>query len=68
MVSNGLDITEKQFMKMSDDDQRLVLFRHAVHGKKKFADYAFHKKIQYVWLSVLTAVVGIFTGIRGMVN
>lgn len=66
MASNGLDVSEGQFIRMKAQDQRLVLFRNAVHNRKKFTDYAFHKKIQYVWLSVLTTACGILAGIKGV--
>ena len=62
--SNGLDITEDEFCKMKLKDQNLILFRNIVHIRKKFADYAITKKFQYVWLSVLTAVMLGWFGIK----
>jgi len=56
MSSNGLDITEEQFMKMSSVERDLIMFRNVTHIRKKFKDYSFHRKIQYVWLSVLSLV------------
>ncbi len=55
-MHNGLDITEEQFMKMKSIDRDLIMFRNVTHIRKKFKDYSFHRKIQYVWLSVLTSV------------
>ena len=66
MVSNGLDITEEQFMKMKSIDRDLIMFRNVTHIRKQFKNYSFHRKIQYVWLSVLTAACGIIAGIRGL--
>ena len=56
MSSNGLDITEEQFMKMSSVERDLIMFRNVTYIRKKFKDYSFHRKIQYVWLSVLSLV------------
>ncbi len=66
MVSNGLDITEEQFMKMKSIDRDLVMFRNMTQIRIHFKDYSFHKKVQYVWLSVLSAAMGILAGIRGL--
>ena len=63
--SNGLDISEEQFMKMSSKERDLMMFRNVIHIRKQFKDYSFHKKVQYVWLSVLTAGLMILAGIRG---
>ncbi len=62
---NGLDITETQFMKLNSKDRDIMMFRNVVHIRKQFKDYKVHKKIQYWWLSVLTAAIGIgkFIGI-----
>ena len=66
MGSNGLDITEAQFMRMNSKERDLTMFKNMTHIRKQFKDYSFHKKVQYVWLSVLTAACGIIAGIRGM--
>ena len=58
-MNNGLDITEEQFMKLSNKERDLMVFRNIVHVRKKFKDYHVHKKIQYVWLVVLTGLFGI---------
>jgi len=57
-MNNGLDITEDEFMSMTAKNQRLVLFRNAVHGRKKDKDYTLNKKFQYIWLLVLTIALG----------
>jgi len=58
MTENGLDITEEQFMKMSSVERDLIMFRNVTHIRKKFKDYSFHRKIQYVWLCILTIAFG----------
>ena len=64
MTSNGLDITEEQFRKMTSLDRDLVMFKNVTHIRRQFKDYAFHRKIQYVWLSLLTSIAGIAFGFR----
>ena len=64
MSSNGLDITEEQFMKMGSAERDLIMFRNVTHIRKQFKDYSFHRKIQYVWLSVLTAIIGVAFGFK----
>ncbi len=59
MTINGLDITEEQFLKMGSRERDLIMFRNVTHIRKKFKDYSFHRKIQYVWLSVLTIGFGL---------
>ena len=63
--NTGLDITETQFMKLSSKERDIMMFRNLVHIRKQFKDYSFHKKIQYVWLSVLTILNAAYLGIRG---
>jgi len=60
----GLDITEAQFIKLSSKDRDIMMFRNVVHIRKQFKDYNFHKKVQYVWLSVLTVITATFFGIK----
>jgi len=65
---NGLDITEEQFIKMNSKERDLIMFRNVTHIRKQFKDYNFHKKVQYVWLGVLTIGFGIVAGIKGVFN
>lgn len=58
MTANGLDITEEQFLKMGSKERDLIMFRNVTHIRKQFRDYSFHRKIQYVWLSILTIAMG----------
>ncbi len=64
MTNNGLNITEDQFKKMNSLDRDLVMFRNVTHIRKQFKDYSFHRKIQYVWLSLLTSIAGLAFGFR----
>jgi hypothetical protein len=57
-MSNNLDITEEQFLKLSAKERDLMMFRNVVHIRKNFKDYKVNKKIQYVWLFVLTIALG----------
>jgi len=56
---NGLDITEEQFLKMRSKDRDLIIFRNVIYNRKRLKDYSLNKKIQYVWLSIITVFVGI---------
>jgi len=58
-MNNGLDITEEQFMKMRTKEQNLILFKNLTHIRKRFKDYSFHRKINYVWLLVLSIALGL---------
>ena len=58
-MNNGLDISEKDFMNMRGKDQNLVLFKNMVYIRGQFKEYKIHKKIQYIWLSLITIFVGI---------
>lgn len=59
MSNTGLDITEEQFIKMSSKERDLIMFKNVTHIRNRFKDYSFHRKINYVWLSVLTIIIGL---------
>lgn len=61
---DGLDITENEFMKLNVKDQNLILFKNVVYIRTQFKSYYFHRKIQYVWLSVLTTCTLVGLGIK----
>lgn len=68
MALNGLDISEDEFMSLNSKQRDLAMFRNVVSIRKSFRDYAFHRKIQYVWLSLLsTALLG-FIGIKTFIG
>ncbi len=66
--NNGLDITEEQFMRMNSKERDLTMFKNMTHIRKQFKDYGFHKKVQYVWLGVLTVGMSAIAGIKGVFN
>ncbi len=66
-LDNGLDISESQFLKLNMKERDVMMFRNVVHNRKQSKDYAFHKKVQYVWLSVLTAITLALFGIRSWI-
>ena len=57
-MNNGLDITEDEFIELTGKQQNLILFKNLRKIRKAEKDYEFHKKIQYVWLTVLTTLLG----------
>ena len=59
MGINGLDINEEQFIKMNSQERDLIMFRNVTHIRKKFSDYKFHRRFQYIWLFILTIFVGL---------
>ncbi len=65
MGNNGLDIGLKEFKGMRSLDRDVLMYNNLTHIRKKIGDYKLHKKIQYVWLVLLTVFVGIkkFIGI-----
>jgi len=58
MEDNNLDIGLCEFKRMKSIDRDILIYNNLVHIRKKIEDYKFHKKIQYVWLSVLTILLG----------
>jgi len=63
-MSNGLDIGIEEFMKMKSLDRDITMYRNMQEIRKGFKDYRFHRKIQYVWLSVLSTITLILIGIK----
>ena len=59
MINNGLDIKLNEFKKMGSLDRDILIYNNLVQIRKKIGDYNFHKKLQYVWLIVLTIFVGL---------
>jgi len=56
---NHLDINLKQFKSMKSLDRDELIYQNLVHIRKMMGDYKLNKKIQYVWLSLLTIFVGV---------
>ena len=65
MPNNGLDVGLREFKRMKSIDRDISMYNNIIHIRKKIDDYKVHKKVQYVWLILLTAFVGIkrFVGI-----
>ena len=57
--NNGLDIGLKEFQRMKSMDRDVLMYNNLVYIRKKIGDYKLQKKIQYVWLFLLTAFVGL---------
>lgn len=55
----GLDISVEQFKKLKPEDRDTVMYNNLVHVRKKIESHTFTRKIHYIWLSVLTAFVGL---------
>ena len=59
MTSNGLDIRLDEFKRMKSIDRDDLMYNNLVHIRKKLGEYKLHKKIQYIWLVLLTIFVGL---------
>jgi len=59
MASNGLEVGLIEFKRMKSIDRDVLMYNNLIHIRKKIGDYRLHKKIQYVWLFLLTIFVGV---------
>ncbi len=59
MANDGLDIGLAEFKRMKSLDRDMLMYKNMIHIRKKIGDYKLHKKIQYIWLGLLTIFVGI---------
>ena len=57
-MSNNLDIGITEFKRMKSIDRDILMYNNIVHIRKKIDDYKLNKKIQYIWLVLLTIFVG----------
>ena len=57
-MGNGLDIGLKEFKRMRSLDRDELMYNNLVYIRKRFGDYRLNKKIQYIWLVLLTIFVG----------
>ena len=55
---NGLEIDINEFKKMKPIQRDEIIYKNLIHIRNKIGDYNFHKKIQYVWLVVISGVLG----------
>ena len=58
-MNNGLDINEEQFMQLSLKERDVMIFRNLVHIRRQFKEYKINKKVQYIWLVVLSFALGL---------
>ncbi len=58
-MDNGLDIGLTEFKKMKSMDRDILIYNNLVHIRKKIGDTKFHRKIQYIWLFILTVALGL---------
>jgi len=68
MANGGLNISISEFKRMKNSDKLDLLFENVVHIRTSLNDYKLHKKIQYVWLSVITVFIAPFFGIKKLVG
>ncbi len=59
MTYNNLDIRLAEFKRMKSIDRDILMYNNLVHIRKKVGDYQLHKKVQYIWLMILTIFVGL---------
>ena len=64
-MDKGLEIGLIEFKRMKSIDRDVMMYNNLIHIRKKVCAYRFHKKIQYVWLTLLTIFIGVkkFIGI-----
>lgn len=64
-MANNLEVGLAEFKRMRSLDRDVLMYNNLVHIRKKISDYKLHKKVQYVWLTILTIFVGLkkFIGI-----
>ena len=59
MINNGLDIGLSEFKKMKSTDRDILIYNNLINIRNRIGDYKLHKKVQYIWLGLLTIFVGI---------
>ncbi len=59
MGSRGLEVGLIEFKRMKSIDRDVLMYNNLLHIRKRLGDYKLHKKIQYVWLVLLTIFVGV---------
>ena len=57
-MGNNLDIGLNEFKRMNSMDRDVLIYNNLINIRTKIGDYKFNKKIQYIWLSVLTIAFG----------
>lgn len=57
--SAGLDISEEQFIKLPSKERDLIIFRNLSHNRRKVKNDTLNRKLQYIWLGILTVALGL---------
>lgn len=68
MGNDGLEVGLKEFKRMKGLDRDIIMYNNLKHIRKKLGDYKLHKKLQYWWLSVLTAAFLTWLGIKNFMG
>lgn len=55
---DGLDVGLDEFKKMNRMDRDVTIFKNLVHIRCNGKNYRFNSKIQYIWLILLTGILG----------
>ena len=55
----SLNIGLEEFKRMRSIDRDVLIYNNLIYIRKSMGDYKFHKKISYVWLSVITIFIGL---------
>jgi len=58
MASDCLNIGITEFKKMKAIDRDVLIYNNLINIRTKIGDYKLNKKIQYVWLLILTIALG----------
>ena len=64
MTNNVLGTGLTELKKMNALNRDIKMFQNFEHVKKLLSNYQTTKKVQYTWLSVLTAIVLTIVGLR----
>lgn len=54
-MTEGLDINLESFKKMKATDRDVLIYQNVLATKKQLSDYKLHRKINYSWLTAVTA-------------
>lgn len=58
-----MDISEREFKKLSATDQNLVIFQNVNAVAKSLGGIKFHQKVQYVLISGTIAILGVLANV-----
>jgi len=59
MTNEGLDLQLEDFRKMCGIDRDVLIYKNLIKIRGSLVDYKFHRKIQYVWLFLLSVALGL---------